>query len=52
MPDAASTDWLVTMQQATAAGNVPADLSLYARDTLIKASRIGGLLAPLDAFGG
>lgn len=43
-----STDWLVTMQQATAAGNVPADLSLYARDTLIKASRIGGLLAPLD----
>ena len=43
-----STDWLVTMQQATAAGNVPADLSLYARDTLIKASRIGGLLKPLD----
>ncbi len=43
-----STDWLVTMQQATAAGNVPADLSLYARDTLIKASRIGGLLQPLD----
>jgi putative spermidine/putrescine transport system substrate-binding protein len=43
-----STDWLVTMQQATAAGNVPADLSLYARDSLIKASRIGGLLAPLD----
>jgi len=43
-----STDWLVTMQQATAAGNVPADVSLYARDTMIKASRIGGLLAPLD----
>ncbi|MEM7523839.1 MAG: extracellular solute-binding protein [Pseudomonadota bacterium] len=43
-----STDWLVTMQQATAAGNVPADLSLYARDTMIKASRVGGLLAPLD----
>ena len=43
-----STDWLVTMQQATAAGNVPADLSLYARDTLIKASRIGELLAPLN----
>lgn len=43
-----STDWLVTMQQATAAGSVPADLSLYARDTLIKASRIGGLLKPLD----
>jgi putative spermidine/putrescine transport system substrate-binding protein len=43
-----STDWLVTMQQATAAGNVPADLSLYARDTIIKASRIGGLVKPLD----
>ena len=43
-----STDWLVTMQQAAAAGNVPADISLYARDTMIKASRIGGLLAPLD----
>lgn len=43
-----STDWLVTMQQATAAGSVPADLSLYARDTLIKASRIGGLLIPLN----
>ena len=43
-----SSDWLVTMQQATAAGNVPADLSLYGRDTMIKASRIGGLLKPLD----
>ena len=43
-----STDWLVTMQQAAAAKSVPADLSLYARDTMIKASRIGGLLAPLD----
>lgn len=43
-----STDWLVTMQQATSAGAVPADLSLYARDTLIKASRIGDLIAALD----
>lgn len=43
-----SADWLVTMQQATAAGSVPADLSLYARDALIKSSRIGGLIAPLD----
>lgn len=43
-----STDWLVTMQQAAAAGNVPADISLYARDTMIKASRIGGLLQVLD----
>ncbi|QHQ36942.1 ABC transporter substrate-binding protein [Algicella marina] len=43
-----SSDWLVTMQQATAAGSVPADLSLYARDTMIKASRLGGMLAKLD----
>ncbi len=43
-----STDWLVTMQQAAAADTVPADVSLYARDTLIKASRIGGLLEPYD----
>lgn len=43
-----STDWLVTMQQAASAGTAPADLSLYARDTMIKASRIGGLLAALD----
>lgn len=43
-----STDWLVTMQQAAAAGNAPADISLFARDTMIKASRIGGMLAPLD----
>ncbi|MEM7423549.1 MAG: extracellular solute-binding protein, partial [Pseudomonadota bacterium] len=43
-----SADWLVTMQQAAAAGSVPADLSLYGRDTMIKASRIGGLLTPLD----
>lgn len=43
-----SADWLITMQQAAMAGTVPADLSLYARDTLIKASREEGLLAPLD----
>jgi len=43
-----STDWLVTMQQAAAAGQVPADVSLYGRETILKASRIGGLLAPLD----
>jgi putative spermidine/putrescine transport system substrate-binding protein len=43
-----SADWLLTMQQAAQAGNVPADLSLYARDTLIKASRMEGLLKPLD----
>lgn len=44
-----SSDWLVTMQQAASAGSVPADLSLYARDTMIKAVRIGGLLQTLDA---
>ncbi len=44
-----SSDWLVTMQQATAAGTVPADVSLYARDALIKASRIGDMLKPLRA---
>lgn len=44
-----SADWLITMQQAQAAGSVPADVSLYGRDTMIKAARIGGLLAPVDA---
>ncbi|MEM6946365.1 MAG: extracellular solute-binding protein, partial [Pseudomonadota bacterium] len=43
-----SADWLLTMQQAAQAGTVPADLSLYGRDTMIKATRIGDLLAPLD----
>lgn len=43
-----SADWLVTMQQAAAAGNVPTDISLYGRDTMIKASRIGNLIATLD----
>jgi len=43
-----SSDWLITMEQATAAGSVPTDISLYARDAVIKASRIGGLLKPLD----
>ena len=43
-----SSDWLVTMQQAAASGSTPTDLSLFARDTMIKASRIGGLIAPLN----
>lgn len=43
-----SSDWLVTMQQAAASGTAPTDLSLFARDTMIKASRIGDLLTPLD----
>jgi putative spermidine/putrescine transport system substrate-binding protein len=36
------------MQQAAAAGQVPADISLYGRETILKASRIGGLLQPVD----
>lgn len=43
-----SADWLVTMQQAASAGSVPTDISLYGRQQMIKASRIGGLIAPLD----
>jgi len=43
-----SADWLVTMQQAASAGTIPTDISLYGRDSMIKASRIGGLIAPLD----
>ncbi|WP_306143942.1 PotD/PotF family extracellular solute-binding protein [Roseibium sp. MMSF_3412] len=44
-----SSDWLVTMQQAAASGTVPADVSLYGKDTMIKATRIGDMLKPLDA---
>jgi len=43
-----SSDWLVTMQQAASSGTVPTDLSLYSRDTMIKASRIGEILSPLN----
>ncbi len=43
-----SADWLVTMQQAATSGTAPTDLSLFARDTMIKASRLGDLLVPLD----
>ncbi|MEL6264325.1 MAG: extracellular solute-binding protein [Pseudomonadota bacterium] len=43
-----SADWLLTMQNAASAGTVPADISLYGRDTLLKAVRIGGLVAPID----
>jgi len=43
-----SLGWLTSMQQAQQAGNVPADVSMYTPITIIKASRIGGLLAPLD----
>lgn len=43
-----SADWLVTMQQAASAGTIPTDISLYGRQQMIKASRIGGLIAPLD----
>lgn len=43
-----SADWLVTLQQAAAAGKTPTDISLFGRDTMIKASRVGGLLSALD----
>ncbi|MEM1343837.1 MAG: extracellular solute-binding protein [Pseudomonadota bacterium] len=43
-----SADWLLTMQNAATAGAIPADISLYGRDTMLKAVRIGGLLAPID----
>ncbi len=43
-----SSNWLVTMQQAAASGTAPTDISLFARDSMIKASRIGGMLVPLD----
>lgn len=46
-----SADWLVTMQQAVPAGSIPTDISLYGRGSMIKASRIGGLIAPLDMAG-
>ncbi len=44
-----STGWMQTLQQAQTAGNVPADLSMFTPITIIKASRIGGLLAPLHS---
>ncbi|MEM9784642.1 MAG: extracellular solute-binding protein [Pseudomonadota bacterium] len=43
-----SADWLLTMQNAAAAGSVPADISLYGRDTMLKAVRIGGLLQSVE----
>lgn len=43
-----SSDWLVTMQQSAASGTAPADLSLYAKDTMIKGTRLGDLITPLD----
>ncbi|MFD0859246.1 ABC transporter substrate-binding protein [Roseovarius aquimarinus] len=43
-----STGWMLTMQQAKAAGIVPADVSLFTPFSLIKGSRIGDLYAPFD----
>ena len=43
-----SSDWLITTIQAAEAGTSPTDISLFSRDTLIKASRIGGLHKTLD----
>ena len=40
-----SSDWLATMQQAAVSGSTPTDLSLFARDTMIKSNPIGGLTA-------
>lgn len=44
-----STSWLQTMSQAISAGNVPADLSMHTPVNIIKAGRLGGILAPIDA---
>ncbi|MEM9631862.1 MAG: extracellular solute-binding protein [Pseudomonadota bacterium] len=43
-----STSWLQTMSQALSAGNVPADVSMHTPVNIIKAERLGGILAPLD----
>ncbi len=43
-----STSWLQTMSQAISAGNVPADLSMHTPINIIKAGRLGGILADID----
>lgn len=43
-----STSWLQTMSQAISAGNVPADISMHTPQNIIKAGRLGGILAPID----
>ncbi|MGR3593492.1 MAG: ABC transporter substrate-binding protein [Limimaricola soesokkakensis] len=43
-----STSWLQTMSQAISAGNVPADLSMHTPVNVIKAGRLGGILALID----
>ena len=43
-----STGWLTTMEQATKAGAVPADLSLYDKIAMIRGRNIGGLFQPFD----
>lgn len=43
-----STSWLQTMSQALSAGNIPADLSMHTPVNIIKAGRLGGILAPID----
>lgn len=43
-----STSWLQTMSQAISAGNIPADLSMHTPVNIIKAARLGGILAPID----
>ena len=43
-----SSEWLTTMSQAVPAGAVPADLSLFSKDTMIRAVTIGGVVKPFD----
>ncbi len=43
-----STSWLQTMRQALAAGNIPTDISMHTPVNIIKAGRLGGILAPID----
>ena len=60
-----SSEWLTTMEQATRAGAVPADLSLYGKDTMIRGTNMeilkafdmgkvpnAGNLNPIYLFGG
>lgn len=45
---ATSPDWLATMIQAAASGTAPSDVSMFSRDIMIKASRLGNVLHTLD----
>lgn len=43
-----SPDWLATMIQAASSGTAPSDVSMFSRDIMIKASRVGNVLRPID----